>query len=151
MTEWTKLIEAIASLAGALAWPIAVVVAVRLIMKHHRMAFGRLIDRVKSFSFPGGQVDLGEIEAAQEEQVEKLVEHAADPNVSEEARRDIISTLTKEAEQLGRIRTASGYVRIICSNCGLIFATRIRSKVKCPSCLCVISGDYLSQQAHTGE
>ncbi|GII65620.1 hypothetical protein Skr01_57050 [Sphaerisporangium krabiense] len=95
MAEWAKSIESIAHLVGALAWPIAVVLAVWLLMRRHHTAFGRLIDRVKSFGFPGGQVDLGEIEAAQEDQVDKLVEQAVDPGASEDLRQNAIRSLSR--------------------------------------------------------
>ncbi|MET7334259.1 hypothetical protein [Nonomuraea sp. NPDC005650] len=58
MEEWAKLIEAIGGLIGAIAWPIAIVLAVWLIMRRHRDAFGRLIDRVTSIPTPFGQFDF---------------------------------------------------------------------------------------------
>ncbi|MER5326757.1 hypothetical protein [Streptosporangium roseum] len=147
VADWAKLIEAIANLVGALAWPIAVVLAVWLIMRRHQMAFGRLIDRLKSFSFPGGQIDLTEIEAAQQVQVDNLVEQAVNPDADEAARRNAVHSLSKEAEQLGRIRTANGPFIVCCPNCAYVFSTKSRRQAKCPHCWLVVSIDYLRAQA----
>ncbi|MEU7857847.1 hypothetical protein [Nonomuraea sp. NPDC049141] len=61
MEQWAKLIEAVGGLLTGLAWPVAVVLAVWLIMRRHNAAFGRLIDRVTSLQFPGGQIDLADL------------------------------------------------------------------------------------------
>lgn len=106
MEAWAKLIEAIAGLVGAVAWPVAIVVAVWLIMRRHRAAFGRLIDRVKSVSYPGGQIDLEAIESEQAAQVEVLVEQVADPQASPQQIEQGARQLAKDAENLGRVRQA---------------------------------------------
>ncbi|MGC5010122.1 hypothetical protein ACLQ2R_05100 [Streptosporangium sp. DT93] len=119
MAEWAKLIEAIAGLVGAIAWPVAIVLAVWLIMQRHKAAFGRLIDRVTAVSYPGGQIDLAEIEAAklaeeeadQEAQVAELVEQAAGEEEGQEQRREVLEALAAQAEELGRVRSELGLLR----------------------------------------
>uniref|UniRef100_UPI003F4930BF hypothetical protein n=1 Tax=Streptosporangium sp. CA-235898 TaxID=3240073 RepID=UPI003F4930BF len=119
MAEWAKLIEAIAGLVGAIAWPAAIVLAVWLMMRRHRAAFGRLIDRVTAVSYPGGQIDLAEIEAAklaeeeadQEAQVAELVEQAAGEEEGAEQRREVLEALAKQAEELGRVRVELSLLR----------------------------------------
>ncbi|MFF4193342.1 LuxR C-terminal-related transcriptional regulator [Nonomuraea sp. NPDC001831] len=104
MADWAKLIEAIAGLVGAVAWPVAVVLAVWLIMRRHRDAFGRLIDRVSSLQFPGGQIDLAAVEAKQEEQVATLAGQVVSPELDAAERQDAVQDLVAAAESLGRIR-----------------------------------------------
>ncbi|GAA2861594.1 hypothetical protein [Nonomuraea rubra] len=106
MADWAKLIEAIAGLVGAVAWPVAVVLAVWLIMRRHRTAFERLIDRVKSVSYPGGQIDLDAIESRQAAHVETLVEQVLDPDAKREDIQQIARQLAEDAEHLGRVRQA---------------------------------------------
>ncbi|RCG32010.1 hypothetical protein DQ384_05570 [Sphaerisporangium album] len=108
MADWAKLIEAIAGLVGAVAWPIAVVLAVWLIMRRHRDAFERLIDRVTSLSFAGGEIALAEskLDAREKEQrqrVDALEEQLAGDDAPEDTRRVILRELTSEAETLGRV------------------------------------------------
>jgi hypothetical protein len=102
--QWAKLIEAIGGLVGAAAWPIAIVVAVGLIMRRHNAAFSRLIDRITSLQFPGGQIDLSEAVAAQKEQVEELAEEVASQDTDEEQRRQAAHQLAVSAADLGRIQ-----------------------------------------------
>ncbi|MFC7384179.1 helix-turn-helix transcriptional regulator [Sphaerisporangium rhizosphaerae] len=107
MEEWAKLIEAIAQLLGAVVWPVAIVLGVRMIMRRHRDAFERLIDRVRSLSYPGGQVDLADLTVEQERQVEHLVERAGVESLSHEEREGIVRQLMLEAERLGGLRLLS--------------------------------------------
>ncbi|MFF3667222.1 hypothetical protein [Microtetraspora malaysiensis] len=112
MADWAKLIEAIAGLVGAVAWPTAIVLAVWLIMRRHRSAFERLIDRVKAVSYPGGQIDLTEIETQKQERVEELTQRAAAPEITEDERRETALKLAEEAEMLGAFRAERGLVDI---------------------------------------
>ncbi|MFI7134612.1 LuxR C-terminal-related transcriptional regulator [Nonomuraea sp. NPDC050153] len=107
MEEWAKLIEAVAQLVGAIAWPMAIVLGVRMVMRRHRDAFERLIDRVRSVSYPGGQVDLADLTVEQEQQVERLAEQAAAETVSPGQREELVRRLTLEAERLGGLRLLS--------------------------------------------
>ncbi|MFC4535277.1 helix-turn-helix transcriptional regulator [Sphaerisporangium dianthi] len=107
MDAWAKLIEAIAHLVGAIVWPVAIVVGVRMVMRRHRDAFERLIDRVRSFSYPGGQVDLADLTVEQERQVERLVEQASVESLSHEEREKAVRQLMLEAERLGSLRLLS--------------------------------------------
>lgn len=104
--EWAKLIEAIGGLVTGLAWPVAVVLAVWLIMRRHNAAFGRLIDRVSSLQFPGGQLDLNAVVEEQQAEVAELANRASKPDLDEEAREDAVKDLAEAAEELGRMRVA---------------------------------------------
>ncbi|MEU8378857.1 LuxR C-terminal-related transcriptional regulator [Streptosporangium sp. NPDC048865] len=105
VAEWAKLIEAIANLALALVWPAAVVFVVWLIMRRHRDAFGRLIDRVESFSLMGNEVKLAAAAAVEQEaQVEELVREISSPDTDQPQREAAARRLANEAERLGRVR-----------------------------------------------
>lgn len=103
VADWAKLIEAIAGLVGAVAWPIAIVLAVWLIMRRHRDAFERFIDRVKAVSYPGGQIDLAEIEDAKKARVQELEQQLADPDADAEERRETARELANEAREWGKL------------------------------------------------
>ena len=103
MAEWAKLIQAIAGLVGAVAWPVSIVLAVWLVMRRHRDAFERFVDRIRSLTYPGGQIDLGEAVDAGKARVEELAEQVATPDVAEEERREIARELARQAQRLGAI------------------------------------------------
>ncbi|MCU1676164.1 MAG: hypothetical protein JWM93_922 [Frankiales bacterium] len=63
-----------------------------------------LADRVKSLSYPGGQIDLAEIEEAQKERVAELEEQVAHPGASADKVRTAAAELAKEALTLGEVR-----------------------------------------------
>ncbi|MFI6594973.1 hypothetical protein ACIBHX_01925 [Nonomuraea sp. NPDC050536] len=107
MADWAKLIEAIAGLVGAVAWPVAVVLAVWLVMRRHRDAFGRLIDRVSSLQFPGGQIDLNAVVEERKAEVAELVNRVAGKGLDSEELRAAARDLAEAAEGLGRARTAA--------------------------------------------
>ncbi|MGP4100179.1 hypothetical protein [Nonomuraea sp. KM90] len=107
MADWAKLIEAIAGLLGAVAWPVAIVLATRIVIRRHRLAFERLIDRVQSISYPGGQVDLGQIAIEQEHHVGALVQEASAEDLEPEQREALVRRLAREAERLGGLRLMS--------------------------------------------
>ncbi|MER6830898.1 hypothetical protein ABT352_33230 [Streptosporangium sp. NPDC000563] len=119
MAEWAKLIEAIAGLVGAIAWPVAIVLAAGMVMRRYKAAFGRLIDRMTTLSYPGGQIELAAIEAAklaeeesdQEAQVAELVEQAAGEEEGQEQRREVLKALAEQAEELGRVRAELDLLR----------------------------------------
>jgi hypothetical protein len=50
-------------LAGDLAWPTAVIIISITLMASQRRPIGRLIDRIKSLKYPGGEAELGVPEA----------------------------------------------------------------------------------------
>jgi hypothetical protein len=50
-------------LAGDLAWPIVVLVISIAVLASQRVPLGRLIDRIRSLKYPGGEADLGVPEA----------------------------------------------------------------------------------------
>src|SRR5262245_24475959 len=102
MEDWAKLIDSIAGLVGAIAWPTAVVISAWIIMRRHRAAIERLIDRVTKVGFPGGEIDLGGAVAAQKAQVEDLERRLA--GADEEQRPEVARQLTWEAQELGRVR-----------------------------------------------
>ena len=104
MADWAKLIEAVAALMTGLAWPVAIVVAVWLTMRRHRDAFVRLIDRVNTVQFPGGQIDLAKAEAEQLAHVEELT-RAVSTTPDTADRQQAAESLAVEAEALGRIRS----------------------------------------------
>ncbi|MEU5869344.1 hypothetical protein ABZ815_49835 [Nonomuraea sp. NPDC047529] len=108
MEAWAKLIEATGGLIGATAWPIAVVIAVWLIMRRHRDAFGRLIDRVTSLQLPGGvQIDL----AAQEAQVQDLASQVVSPELDESEREERVRELLAAAGSLAETRIRQAVLR----------------------------------------
>ena len=100
--EWAKLIEATSGLVSGLAWPVAVVLAVWLIMRRHNAAFSRLIDRITSLQFPGGQIDLAAAAAARREEVDELAEQVANQDAAED-RRVVVRELAASAVELGAI------------------------------------------------
>ncbi|GAA4579755.1 hypothetical protein GCM10023194_06170 [Planotetraspora phitsanulokensis] len=104
MDDWAKVIDSIAGLVDAIAWPLAVIVAVWLIMRRHRNAIERLIDRITKVGFPGGEIDLSGVIAGKEAQVEELEQEVVAPDRDEEERREAARRLAAEAEELGRIR-----------------------------------------------
>jgi hypothetical protein len=65
-----RLIEAIAKLFDAIAWPVAVATTAIYLLSKHRDAVGRVFDRTKSIGLPGGaQIDLFEKVQEQGQQV----------------------------------------------------------------------------------
>ncbi|GAA1690469.1 hypothetical protein GCM10009733_103330 [Nonomuraea maheshkhaliensis] len=104
MEQWAKLIEAIAGLIGAVAWPVAVVLAVWLIMRRHRDAFDRLLDRLKTLTYPGGQVDFDAVAEEQQHQVEVLSKQIADSDTDDMGRRLYAQLLAEQAERLGELK-----------------------------------------------
>ncbi|WP_327585024.1 hypothetical protein OHA25_56560 [Nonomuraea sp. NBC_00507] len=113
MEQWAKLIEAIAGLVGAVAWPVAVVLAVWLIMRKHRDAFDRLLDRLKTLTYPGGQVDFDAVTEEQQHQVEVLSEQIADSDTDEMRRRQAAHQLAEEAEKLGELRYSARLLKAL--------------------------------------
>ncbi|MFC5828486.1 hypothetical protein [Nonomuraea insulae] len=107
MGEWAKLIESLAGLVTAVAWPVAAVMAVRLLLSRHRAAFERLLDRIQAVSYPGGQIDLAITEADQRAQVEELAERLAAPETDVARRRLLARRAVEQAEHLGRLREAT--------------------------------------------
>jgi hypothetical protein len=51
--------ESAVLLAGDLAWPVAVLFIAVLVLVTQRQPIGRLIDRIKSLKYPGGEAELG--------------------------------------------------------------------------------------------
>jgi hypothetical protein len=56
--------ESAVLLAGDLAWPVAVLVIATLVLATQRQPIGRLIDRIKSLKYPGGEADLSVVAEA---------------------------------------------------------------------------------------
>ncbi|HEX6521762.1 MAG TPA: hypothetical protein VF070_17420 [Streptosporangiaceae bacterium] len=56
--------ESAVLLAGDLAWPVTVLVIATLLLVTQREALGRLIDRIKSLKYPGGEAELGMVAEA---------------------------------------------------------------------------------------
>jgi hypothetical protein len=102
--DWTKAIEASAGVLSSLAWPAAGVVMLRMVLKRYHKGIGGLIDRIKSVSYPGGEVQLLEIAAEEKRaEVKVLTEQAAAPDVDEETRRRTVSELVDKAEVYGQL------------------------------------------------
>ncbi|SDR22903.1 hypothetical protein SAMN04489764_4260 [Thermostaphylospora chromogena] len=110
MEEWARLIEAISGLVSGIAWPVAITLSVWMIIRRHREAVDRFIDRVKVVSYPGGHIDLTEIEA-QEAHVEELTKQVSSPESDEERRREVATRLAEEATKLGRLRQDVDWLR----------------------------------------
>jgi hypothetical protein len=51
--------ESAVLLAGDLAWPVTVLIIGTLLLVTQRESLGRLIDRIKSLKYPGGEAELG--------------------------------------------------------------------------------------------
>ncbi|WP_091090606.1 hypothetical protein [Nonomuraea wenchangensis] len=113
MDEWAKLIEAIAGLVGAVAWPVAVVVAVWLIMRKHRDAFERLLDRLKTLSYPGGQVDFDAVVKEQQHRVEQLQDEVVAAVPVDGQHREAALQLVEESRKLGAIRTSARLLKAL--------------------------------------
>ncbi|MFI7232626.1 hypothetical protein ACIBO5_56400 [Nonomuraea angiospora] len=107
MAEWAKLIESVAGLVTAVAWPVAAVTVVRLLFSRHRAAVERLLDRIQAVSYPGGQIDLAITEADQRAQVAELAERLAAPETDAASRRQLARHAVEQAEHLGRLREAT--------------------------------------------
>ena len=56
--------ESAVLLAGDLAWPVTVLVIATLLLVTQREALSRLIDRIKSLKYPGGEAELGVVAEA---------------------------------------------------------------------------------------
>jgi hypothetical protein len=100
-----EVIEAITGLLGAIAWPIATVVIVLLVLRRHREAVNRMIDRIHTFSYPGGQLEMSEIKESQQRVIElqaQAKDEVADPRI----RREDVEKLVEEAKRLGRLEAA---------------------------------------------
>lgn len=69
-----RLIEAIAKLITAFAWPVAIVVGVWLVVGRQRHAFGKMMGRVKKLVFPGGEIELAEQVEEHRENIEQTAE-----------------------------------------------------------------------------
>lgn len=105
MTEWARLIDSLAGLVTAVAWPVAAVMVVRFLARRHRAAFERLLDRVTAVSYPGGQIDLVVVE--QEAQVEELAGRLAGAETDPAERLRMARLAIERAEHLGRLREAT--------------------------------------------
>jgi hypothetical protein len=51
--------ESVVLLVGDVAWPVTVLVLVMIVLITQREPIGRLIDRMRSFKYPGGEAELG--------------------------------------------------------------------------------------------
>jgi hypothetical protein len=109
--DWTKVIEAGVGVISSLAWPAAAVVMLRMVLKRYRDGIGRLIDRVKTVTYPGGQVDLLEAAEGKRAEVASLVEQVAAGDADEESRRAAGAELAVKAEQVGKI-SALAWLRL---------------------------------------
>ncbi|MBB5084986.1 hypothetical protein [Nonomuraea endophytica] len=105
--DWARLLDSAAALVSALAWPLALVLSVRLVIRRHRAAFERLVDRVKVVTYPGGQIDLAVIEASQEAQVEELAERLTRAEADDAERLRAARLIVGRAVELGRLREAT--------------------------------------------
>jgi hypothetical protein len=79
--------DATVLIVGDLAWPFVVLVLVILVLATQRRPLGRLIDRIRSFSVPGGSAELaGSVSEGGADNIFTLVE-ALTRNVSEQIER----------------------------------------------------------------
>lgn len=70
MDNAIKLIEAIAKLIGSFSWPLAVILIGLYLLRRHRNAVDRALDRMDSLTFPGGlEMTMGEKIDDQDQQV----------------------------------------------------------------------------------
>lgn len=83
-------------LAGDLAWPIVVLIISTMVLASQRQSIGRLIDRIKSLKYPGGEAELGVPEAGADD-LETLVVSLA-RNVIEATEREEIAAPGADAE-----------------------------------------------------
>ncbi|MBF8193041.1 hypothetical protein ITP53_46695 [Nonomuraea sp. K274] len=103
MADWAKLIEAVAGLVGAVAWPAAFAVAVWLVMRRHKDAVARLIDRLEQIMLPGGlEIHLKVAEQQARDDIQSLVERAA-TELDPHARKQAAEELAERAEELGAL------------------------------------------------
>lgn len=117
MDKVIRLIEAIAKLLGAVAWPVAVLAVAVLVLRRHRAAVDRAVDRLKSIALPGGtSLELSEVLAEQRKIVEAVkgevlaeIEMSAARGVttsetaSRETRELDLGRLVSEARLMGRL------------------------------------------------
>jgi len=93
-----SLIDAIAHLLGAVAWPAAVASVLIYTLRKHRAAVGGVFDRAKSIVLPGGaQIDL--FEKVQEQQQHVLEAASKVAETSPKDRQLVVEELVKEANR----------------------------------------------------
>ena len=79
--------DATVLIVGDLAWPVVILVLVVIVLATQRRPIGRLIDRMKSFTVPGGSAELaGSVSEGGADKIFDLVE-ALTRNVSEQIER----------------------------------------------------------------
>lgn len=78
MDSAIRLIEAIAKLITAFAWPAAIVVGVWLVVGKQREAVRRAIGRITKLGFPGGEIELAEQVEERRENIEQTAEELRD-------------------------------------------------------------------------
>jgi hypothetical protein len=74
-------------MAANLAWPVVVLIIATLVLASQRDPVGRLIDRIKTLKYPGGQADLGAVPEAGADDLRTLV-YRLQRNVSDRAERE---------------------------------------------------------------
>ncbi|MEV4562814.1 hypothetical protein AB0K12_03475 [Nonomuraea sp. NPDC049419] len=126
MTEWARLIDSLAGLVTAVAWPVTAVMVARFLAGRHRAAFERLLDRVTAVSYPGGQIDLAVAE--QEAQVEELAGRLAGAGTDPAERLRMVRRAVERAEHLGRLREATWWGGRYLEESGM--ARRVRQAVR---------------------
>jgi hypothetical protein len=98
-----KLIEAIAKLLGAVAWPAAVIAIAVFLLRRHRRAVDGILDRVESLTLPGGvEVSIGKIEKQQEQNVIAAAAKVAD--APPEDREPAINELVTQSQLQRKVR-----------------------------------------------
>lgn len=104
MDSAVKLIDAIADLLGAIAWPAAVAVIAIYVLRGHRDAVGGVFDRAKSVVLPGGaQIDLYEkLERQSEQHVIDAANRVADvpPEEQRSAAEDLLKEFTRHDDAM---------------------------------------------------
>jgi hypothetical protein len=79
--------ESAVLLAGDLAWPIVVLLIATLLLATQRMPIGRLIDRVRSLKYPGGEAHLGSVSEKEADTIQTVVDTLSRDPLSERADR----------------------------------------------------------------
>ena len=81
--------DSIVLLVGSVAWPIVVLIVGVLLLATQRAPLGRLIDRIKSLKYPGGEAELDSVPEAGADKIKSTVDALARDPLAEHRERQL--------------------------------------------------------------
>jgi hypothetical protein len=91
-------------LAGDLAWPIVVLFVATVLLASQRAPLGRLIDRIKTLTYPGGGAELSAVSEGGADKIQSVVDTLSRDPLSERAERAVPREQTVGTEALELIQ-----------------------------------------------